>query len=150
MDSATRRLVRERAHNCCEYCLLPQSLSPLASLQIEHVIPRKHGGDDALDNLALACIDCNLRKGTNVAGYDPATGLLTELFHPRHQIWSNHFRTEGAYIVSDTVIGRTTIVVLDMNSEEQVQLRSILELLNTRRPRSAMAHPGDANSPIHW
>ena len=64
----------KRARNHCEYCLLPQSLSPLASLQIEHVIPKKHGGDDALENLALACIDCNLHKGTNVAGYDPVTG----------------------------------------------------------------------------
>ena len=127
MDSATRRLVRERAGNCCEYCLLPQRLSPLASLQIEHVIPKKHGGNDDLENLALACIDCNLHKGTNVAGFDPETGSLTELYHPRRHVWSDHFRWDKAYIVGNTAIGRTTILVLNLNSEEQMQLRSVLE-----------------------
>lgn len=127
MDSITRRLVRDLAGNCCEYCLLPQSLSPLASLQLEHVIPKKHGGDDGLENLALACIDCNLHKGTNVAGFDPVTGELTELYHPRRHVWSDHFRRDGAFIEGNTAIGRTTILVLSLNSEEQVQLRSVVE-----------------------
>jgi 5-methylcytosine-specific restriction endonuclease McrA len=41
---------------------LPQELSELR-FHIEHVIPRQHGGSDDADNLALACPDCNLRKG---------------------------------------------------------------------------------------
>lgn len=61
MDAPTRRIVRKRRADRCEYCRLPQDLSPLASLQIEHIIPRKHKGTDDLDNLALACKDCNLR-----------------------------------------------------------------------------------------
>jgi 5-methylcytosine-specific restriction endonuclease McrA len=84
IDAATRRLVRDRAGDKCEYCGLPQIRSPLAALQIEHILPRKHGGGDAPENLALACIDCNLCKGSNIAGIDPATGAMTELFHPRH------------------------------------------------------------------
>ena len=62
MDAATRRLVRARAGNRCEYCGLPQDESPLAALQIEHVIPKKHGGTDDPDNLALACIDCAISR----------------------------------------------------------------------------------------
>ena len=54
MDAATRNLVRRRAGDRCEYCGLHQDLSPLAALQIEHVRPRKHGGTDDPDNLALA------------------------------------------------------------------------------------------------
>jgi 5-methylcytosine-specific restriction endonuclease McrA len=80
MNESTRNLVRRRAGNRCEYCGLHESESPLAALHVEHVLPRKHRGGDEAGNLALACIDCNLHKGTNVAGYAPFTGALTELF----------------------------------------------------------------------
>jgi hypothetical protein len=110
--AATRKQVRTRAGNACEYCGLHQEHSPLASLQIEHVIPRKHGGDDDLGNLALACVDCNLSKGSNIAGLDPITGETTELFHPRRQPWGDHFRWQGVHLVGTTAIGRTTIGVL--------------------------------------
>jgi hypothetical protein len=124
MDAATRKTVRERAGHRCEYCGLHQSQSPLAALHIEHVVPKKHGGTDEPENLALACIDCNLHKGSNLAGYDPATGLLTELFHPRRQAWADHFEWRGDAIVGRTPIGRTTIKVLNLNSDEQLRLRA--------------------------
>jgi hypothetical protein len=124
MDATTKLLVRERAGNRCEYCQLHQSDSPLATLHIEHIIPRKHGGSDHADNLALACIDCNLRKGPNLAGLDPETNELTELFHPRRHRWEEHFFWNEAYIVGRTAIGRTTVRVLDMNSDDQLNLRS--------------------------
>jgi hypothetical protein len=125
MDAATRHLVRERAGNRCEYCGLHQDHSPVAALHIEHIIPRKHGGTNAADNLALACVDCNLRKGTNVAGYDPATGLLTELFHPRRQTWHEHFLWRGIVLEGKTPAGRATVEVLDMNSEDRLELRIV-------------------------
>ena len=115
--------VRERAHNACEYCRLHQSDSPLAALHVEHIIPKVHGGTDDLENLALACIDCNLHKGTNLAGIDPETNGLTELFHPRRQQWDEHFELQGIHLVGKTAIGRTTIRVLNMNSDDQIALR---------------------------
>jgi hypothetical protein len=124
MNAATKLLVRERAGYRCEYCQLHQADSPLATLHVEHVIPRKHGGLDDLDNLALACIDCNLRKGPNLTGLDPDTNEITELFHPRRHRWEDHFSWEGAYLVGKTAIGRTTVRVLDMNSDDQLNLRS--------------------------
>jgi len=123
MDAVTRHHVRRRADNRCEYCGLRQDESPLAALHIEHILPKKHGGTDDLENLALACIDCNLHKGSNVAGYDPETGRLTELFSPRHHRWNDHFNWRGASIVGTTAIGRTTVEVLRLNAEERVQLR---------------------------
>jgi 5-methylcytosine-specific restriction endonuclease McrA len=30
---------------------------------VEHIRPRSHGGDDRLENLALACVGCNNEKG---------------------------------------------------------------------------------------
>ena len=124
MDERTKARVRERAGKRCEYCKLHQDDSPLAALHVEHVLPRFHGGNDDLDNLALACIDCNLHKGTNLTGIDPQTNQVTELFHPRQQRWEDHFAWRGIYVVGKTAVGRTTIRVLNMNSEDQLALRS--------------------------
>ena len=71
MDAATKRLVRECAGNCCEYCQLSQEHSPLFALQIEHIRSRQHHGSDELDNLALACIDCNLQRDRILRGSTP-------------------------------------------------------------------------------
>ena len=81
-----------------------------------------------MENLALACIDCNLSKGPNLAGIDPVTGALTELFHPRQHQWDEHFQIDGPFIVGKTAIGRTTALVLNMNSEDQIALRQIVPL----------------------
>ena len=124
MGPQTRAQVRERAENACEYCRLHQDDSPLAVLHIEHIIPKIHGGSDDLDNLALACIDCNLHKGTNLTGIDPQTNDITELFHPRRHQWDDHFEWQGISLFGKTAIGRTTIRVLNMNSEDQLALRS--------------------------
>ena len=124
INTQVRRQVRECAHNLCEYCHLHQDDSPLAALYVEHIIPKVHGGTDDVENLALACIDCNLHKGTNLTGIDPQTDQLTELFHPRRQHWDEHFELQGIYLAGKTAIGRTTIRVLDMNSDDQIALRS--------------------------
>lgn len=126
MDAATKRRVRRRAHDRCEYCGLHQGNSPLVPLQIEHVIPKKHGGDDDSDNLALACIDCNLSKGCNLTGIDPRTSRITELYHPRRQRWDDHFERQGPYVIGTTPVGRATVRVLNMNSEDQIELRSFI------------------------
>jgi 5-methylcytosine-specific restriction endonuclease McrA len=125
MDSLTRARVRERAGDRCEYCGLHQDDSPLAALHVEHIIPKIHGGADDLENLALACIDCNLHKGTNLTGVDPETRQVTKLFHPRQQSWDDHFEWRGIRIHGKTAVGRTTVRVLHMNSEDQLALRSV-------------------------
>jgi 5-methylcytosine-specific restriction endonuclease McrA len=105
INSQVRAQVRERAQNACEFCHLHQDDSPLATLHIEHIIPKIHGGSDDIDNLALACIDCNLHKGTNLTGIDPETNALTELFHPRRQKWEEHFEWKGIYLAGKTAPG---------------------------------------------
>ncbi len=84
--------------------------------------PKHHGGDE-LENLALACIDCNLHKGSNLAGIDPLSSQLTELFHPRQHVWEDHFEIIQGRIRGKTAIGRVTVDVMNFNSEEQVLLR---------------------------
>jgi len=124
MSPATRAAVRERAGNRCEFCQLHQIDSPLAALHIEHLIPRIHGGTDDLENLALACIDCNLHKGTNLTGIDPETNRVTPLFHPRRERWDEHFAWRGLYLVGRTDVGRVSVRVLQMNAEDQLAVRS--------------------------
>ena len=123
MDRETQKQVRKRAGNRSEYCRLHQDHSPLAALQIEHIIPRKHNGDDSRGNLALACIDCNQAKGSNIAGIDPDTGGLSRLFHPRRDRWNEHFEFRGVLLIGKTAVGRTTVEVLSMNSNDQIELR---------------------------
>jgi len=124
IDEAKRTRVRQRAGNRCEYCHVHQEDSPLAVLHIEHIVPRAHGGTDDLDNLASACIDCNLHKGPNLTGIDPVTNQVTNLFHPRHQQWEDHFEWRGIHLVGKTAVGRTIVRVLHVNSEDQLALRS--------------------------
>jgi len=44
---------------------LPEKFVSLITFHIEYIIPRQHGGDDQLDNLALSCPWCNRAKGPN-------------------------------------------------------------------------------------
>ena len=124
IGARTKAPVRECAQNTCEYCTLRQDDSPLAALHIEHIVPKIHGGTDNPDNLALACIDCNLHKGTYLTGIDPHTNEVTELFRPRRQNWDDYFEWRGIHLIGKTAIDRTTVRVLNINSEDQIALRS--------------------------
>ena len=126
MGTATRALVRERADNRCEYCLLHQEYCEFTH-HIEHIISKQHGGRDAVDNLALACHRCNLKKGPNLTGVDPVTGELAPLFHPRRNRWEEHFAFQNTRIEGLTPTGRATVQLLAMNDARRLELR--LELL---------------------
>ena len=126
MNRATDHEVRLRAGERCEYCRLPQSLSRL-KFTIDHILAKQHGGSDLINNLALACGHCNRHKGPNIAaGIDLPSGQLNRLFHPRQDIWSDHFVWREAILVGLTPIGRTTVAVLLLNSRSQIAVRQNL------------------------
>ena len=56
-----RREVIRRAGNRCEYCRLSQA-GQEAAFHIDHIHPVAEGGETVLENLALACVSCSLRK----------------------------------------------------------------------------------------
>ncbi len=126
MKAETKHLVRERANYRCEYCGLRQQHEPLVKFHVEHIIAQFHGGLSELSNLALACFNCNVYKGTNLAGIDPDSNQLERLFNPRTDDWQESFEHLGARIVGKTAIGRTTVWLLEMNSDERVELRQEL------------------------
>ena len=51
MDEALRALVWRRPGRTCEYCLLPFGYT-ITPFEIDHIIPRKHGGKTLATNLA--------------------------------------------------------------------------------------------------
>ena len=104
---------------------MAQELAPLLTFHVEHIVAKQHGGGDELSNLALACHSCNLRKGPNLTGLDPATGRIEPLFNPRTQSWEEHFRLEDGWIIGLTPDGRTTLRVLAMNSQARRELRAL-------------------------
>ena len=126
MDAATRQLVRTRADDRCEYCRLPQAAASFLTFHIEHVQAQQHVEDDSLENLALACPDCNRHKGPNLTTIDPQTRLIVRLFHPRQDVWDAHFEYRGAILVGRTLVGEATIRLLQMNTVERVEMRAEL------------------------
>lgn len=122
---ALGQLVRQRANDACEYCRVRQAVEA-APLQIDHIIAQKHGGTTEPENLAMACLTCNLYKGPNIAGLDPDTGLLSRLFHPRRDVWHEHFSWSGGVLLGLTPVARTTIAVLAINEPSRLALRESL------------------------
>ena len=122
MERALEQLVWARAGGRCEYCRVAQEHDRLP-FEIDHVIAKKHGGPTRAGNLCLACFADNNHKGPNIAGLDPRTRKLTPLFNPRRHKWSRHFRWHGPILIGRTAIGRTTIVVLEINLDYRVAFR---------------------------
>lgn len=94
--------VRERAGGRCEYCRLSDALHP-GPFEIEHIIPKQHGGPTTARNLAYSCLHCNRHKGPNLAGIDrfQSRRSLVRLFHPRRHKWERHFRGTGRFSWDD-------------------------------------------------
>ncbi len=128
VSNSLRRLVVSRAESRCEYCLMPQSASAYEH-EPDHIVPIQHGGETKSDNLALACLRCNWRKGPNVGSFDPETGVLVAFYNPRAQKWDDHFRLNTAEIQPLPPEARVTVKILQLNDEQRLEQRkSLLDL----------------------
>jgi hypothetical protein len=61
-----RRVLAGRCIHCTRKLAVDLDGNPLGRETIEHIIPRTHGGSDALENLAIACSRCNQGKGVHL------------------------------------------------------------------------------------
>ena len=120
-----RARVVARSRERCEYCGLPER-EALHPHQIDHIIPRQHGGGDAENNLALCCVVCNRYKGPNLATLDPDTGELVGFYNPRRHAWETHFRLDDGEIVGLTPEGRATVFIFRLNDAVRVTQRQAL------------------------
>ena len=127
MDKALREEVRTRSGGCCEYCCVPDHYDRLP-FQIDHIIAEKRGGPSLSENLAWSCYDCNIFKGPNIAGVSSEKSEVSRLFHPRKDIWSEHFSWSGGALIPKSDIGCATINVLRINLPRRIDFRQ--ELIN--------------------
>ncbi len=118
---AIRERVYQRANGCCEYCRTCEANTG-QTMQVDHIDP---DGEDALDNLCLACWNCNNHKRQAIEADDPKTGEVVLLFNPRKDIWAEHFEWgEGALLIlGRTASGRATVERLKMNRPALVVAR---------------------------
>ena len=87
-------------------------------MTVDHIIPTSQGGETEFANLCFCCRTCNEFKGGQTKTEDPLSGEIVPLFHPRQQVWREHFTWDetGVYLTPLTATGRATIIALKMNN----------------------------------
>ena len=123
-----RDAVVRRAGHRCAYCQLSAQLQ-VGGFELDHVVPRSHGGRMDMANMALACPHCNARKWAHMDGEDPATGQRVALFNPRTQRWEEHFQwsvQRPFEIAGISAHGRATVARLQINHPDLVSIRRLL------------------------
>ena len=65
----------------CQYC---GAKPPRAKLNLDHVVPRAHGGRTTWENVVCSCVDCNRRKG----GRTPEQARLPLRRKPARPRWT--------------------------------------------------------------
>ena len=70
-----------RDHFMCQYC---SARPPRSELNLDHVVPRAHGGRTTWENVVCCCIPCNRRKG----GRTPEQAGLPLLRRPMRPRWT--------------------------------------------------------------
>jgi hypothetical protein len=127
-----RQRITEQAMGCCEYCKTPLAFATVENFDIEHITPVAKGGLTVLENPALSCPGCNDSKQVQTHAIDPESGESVALFHPRQQLWIDHFvwGLDGQQLQGRTSVGRATILALRLNRSGLVNLRRAQWALN--------------------
>ena len=128
-----RKETAQRAGHRCEYCQLSQA-GQEAAFHLDHIHPFVAGGESELENLALACVSCSLRKGARRRARDPLGKTTVGLFHPRQQAWDHHFRWKLNRVRGITPTGRATVDLLKMNRALIIEIRAEERLMGRHPP----------------
>ena len=120
-----REAITLRANRRCEYCRTPLDLATVENFEVEHILPVAAGGTTDLENLALSCPGCNDAKLAYTHAIDPESNEEVPLFHPRQQLWSEHFtwNEDGQRVLGLTNTGRASVVALRLNRAGLINLR---------------------------
>ena len=76
----TRHNIFERDRNTCQYCA---KHFDRRDLNLDHIIPRDHGGATTWENIVCACIQCNTRK----ANRTPVQAGMHLIRKPKRPKW---------------------------------------------------------------
>jgi hypothetical protein len=146
IPAALQEQVRQRANHLCEYCHTNERWQ-YVHFTVDHLIPVTEGGEDTLENLALACFHCNRRKSSKQTVLDRETGQIVLLFNPRQHKWPEHFiwSADGLLIIPRTAIGRATADLLELNRARVLYIRSADVSVNRHPPADDPIHQPDEN-----
>ena len=72
-------------------------------------------GPTVIDNPALTCVSCSLRKHAKLAAVDPDTDSEVPIFNLRTERWADHFRWDGFRVIGLTPTLSATAASLGMN-----------------------------------
>lgn len=86
----SRRNIYVRDNYTCQYC---GCTPPRDELTIDHIVPRSRGGKSTWENVVLACVQCNTRKGNRLP-HEQKMKLLTVPKKP-HWLACSEFRPRG-------------------------------------------------------
>ena len=130
-----RRQIVVLERGCCAYCQSAESLMGV-TFEIEHILPISAGGATELANLCLSCPSCNRHKSNRLFANDPQSGVDVPLYHPRQQIWAEHFawNNEAIIVIGKTATGRATIQALQINRPAIIRLRRYWTILHLHPP----------------
>jgi 5-methylcytosine-specific restriction endonuclease McrA len=95
----SRRTIFARDNYTCQYCGTTSK-----DLTIDHVVPKRHGGQSAWDNLVCCCRKCNMKKSDKLAHqvgmrlmrpprrprYVPYISLTKYLIGRKNEVWRNY------------------------------------------------------------
>ena len=114
--------IMQKTIRYCEFCHIPEGILPLHVLNLPR---QKKDTPNALQNYCVICEHCYKAKGNRVEGVDPRSGKIIPLFHPRKDIWKQHFSWEIDHITIKglTIVGRATVAITRMNSESMLERR---------------------------
>lgn len=87
----SRHSIFERDKGHCQYC---GKHFPKSQLTLDHVLPQSRGGGESWENLVLACLPCNVRKGNRT----PDEAGMPLQRRPSKPAWMPHF---GARVPDD-------------------------------------------------
>ena len=79
LPAVVREQARDRANSLCEYCHTDERWQ-CVRFTIDHLTPVSEGGEDSLENLALACFHSHRRKSDKQTAFDSQTSQAVPLF----------------------------------------------------------------------
>lgn len=131
-----KSLVISRARGYCEYCKSPADFAT-EPFSIEHILPKSRQGTDSAENLAYACIGCNVYKSDLIEFPDRVSQEMVPLFHPRTMSWDEHFLWDESLtaLIGRTPTGRVTIEALRLNRKPLKNLRRALIAILEHPPK---------------
>jgi len=114
----------------CSYCTMSEFEAQAIRMTIDHYEPRKSRPDleNTYSNLMYACDECNLRKGDRCPPPE-AREEGHRFFKADEDFRDEHFQRTGVRLNPKSLVGRYSILALDLNRISLCRLREIRERL---------------------